>query len=633
MYKLFLALRYLRAHKIVYFCIAGVALGIMVMTTVTSVMGGFSRDVRDRIRGMQAHIMISTTDSEHFLSEYEGMLEEIRRVPHVVGAAPRLEIGAQVTSSMFPRLSVLVIGIDPEQEKTASDLATYFARGLKKTLDFKGGTSNLPGIVLGSDLFGQLRLAKIVTLWTAVPTTAGVGVRNRDFEIIGSFKTMMNEYDDNVLFMSLEEAQAYLLRPPQPKVNRIAIKLDDPDAHLYETADALKPIIGKWMREKPGRPGVKWVTWRAAKKNLLDAVAVEKNIQIVIMFCIILVAGFNIIAIYDLLVRSKHRDIGIIKALGATTGGIANIYLLSGVLCGLIGSLIGIAGGLLLSYQLNHVADFIEHITKHVSNFSMQAKALHLAGAIACATALCVLKFYYGGRQERPVPLLAKLMLLPVFGAAAAALVYAAWIVLGALPWESIRQPARYAFAGLGGLATLIAVAATFRRRWDALAQAFDVACLAAGIGLLLLLANSLLAEVSDPRYAAILRNSFYGVAALYLFVCAFWFWRWISEGRAPVESVGALMAPGVVAYWALVFACGVAAIVYGCFIIFNPAPGYSIEIFPKKIYGLERIPSIVDYGAVTFIVVATLVASLAASIYPAVRAARRSPVDSIRYE
>src|SRR5688572_28599844 len=94
MYKLFMALRYLRAHKVIYFTIVGVALGIMTMVVVTSLMGGFSRDMRSRIRGMQTHIIVTSIDKNLWITNYESISESIRKIPHVTGCAPRLEYEA-----------------------------------------------------------------------------------------------------------------------------------------------------------------------------------------------------------------------------------------------------------------------------------------------------------------------------------------------------------------------------------------------------------------------------------------------------------------------------------------------------------------------------------------------------------
>jgi len=131
MYKLFMALRYLRAHRIIYFSIAGVAIGIMVMIVVTSVMGGFSRDIQKRIRGVQSHILVRGLSYQDTFANHDELAKRIRGVPRVTGCAPRLEYLAWLTLSgvgdrtggqagRFP--DVQVLGIDPEQEQGTGEL-------------------------------------------------------------------------------------------------------------------------------------------------------------------------------------------------------------------------------------------------------------------------------------------------------------------------------------------------------------------------------------------------------------------------------------------------------------------------------------------------------------------------------
>ncbi len=151
MYKLFMALRYLLAHKIIYFSIAGVALGIMTLVVVTSIMGGFSRDMRARIRGMQTDLVVTSYDRGTWFEDYDALCDEISKVPHVVGCAPRIEYGAWLGRGGVRR-DVHVVGIVPERERGVSDLEKYFVEGGKRSFDFRdddGRPTASPGLVLG----------------------------------------------------------------------------------------------------------------------------------------------------------------------------------------------------------------------------------------------------------------------------------------------------------------------------------------------------------------------------------------------------------------------------------------------------------------------------------------------------
>ena len=155
MYKLFMALRYLRAHKIIYFSIAGVAIGIVVMVITSSVMGGFSRDMRDRIRGMQSDLVLTTRTPDLYLPEYEKLVDEIQSLEHVKGTAPRLEHSGWITLQGARRV-ISLIGIVPELEENTSQIGTYFRAGNKPVFDFKrndGDDPDFPGVVIGIDRY------------------------------------------------------------------------------------------------------------------------------------------------------------------------------------------------------------------------------------------------------------------------------------------------------------------------------------------------------------------------------------------------------------------------------------------------------------------------------------------------
>src|SRR5688572_31224357 len=156
MYKLFMAFRYLRAHKIIYFSIVGVAVGIMAMIVVTSLMGGFSRDMKSRLRGMQTHIIVSAADKNLWMADYEAITELIRKVPHVTGCAPRIEYEAWLGRGGTYK-DVHFVGILPEQERKVGDLETFFRKGGKTVFDLKPDSrepTDHPGVVLGSELSG-----------------------------------------------------------------------------------------------------------------------------------------------------------------------------------------------------------------------------------------------------------------------------------------------------------------------------------------------------------------------------------------------------------------------------------------------------------------------------------------------
>src|SRR6185295_19086536 len=224
MYKLFMALRYLRAHKIIYFAIVGVSLGIMTMVVVTSLLGGFARDMRSRIRGMQTHIIVNAADKNHWITDYNGLCDLIRKIPHVTGCAPRLEYEAWLGRS-GNYSDVHLIGIVPESEKTVSELEAFFHKGGKQKFNMEfddGAPTRHAGVVLGS----QLRGLGTVGLLTARHATTPI-LCVKDFEVVGRFRSGMVEYDSNYLITDLASAQEFLQVSDPPRANVLAVAVDD----------------------------------------------------------------------------------------------------------------------------------------------------------------------------------------------------------------------------------------------------------------------------------------------------------------------------------------------------------------------------------------------------------------------
>lgn len=363
MYKLFIALRLLRSHKVIYFSIAGVAVGIMILVVVTSVMGGFARDLKERIRGIQSHITVTPhrMAGDLYIPEYASLIDRLKKIEGVKGCAPRIQWMAMYGSggSLFYKgRTISFMGIDPAYEKDLAEVEKYFRDGGKDRFDFTDDHDpSWPeefGMVIGSEV---RVLGGRITLVTVRARAGGFAYCERPFTIVGNFKTGMAEYDSALVMMRLKDAQKFLKLGDV--VTDIAITLHD-----YEKVEQVRrkihDVLAEW-RTSDGRSLASFFTtqtWEEAKEILLNAVAMEKAIQIVILFCIIIVAGFNIVAIFTLMVKAKIKDIGILKSLGATTGGIAVIFLIAGILCGTIGSVIGIVAGLGISYGLNDFNDF-----------------------------------------------------------------------------------------------------------------------------------------------------------------------------------------------------------------------------------------------------------------------------------
>lgn len=633
MYKLFLALRYLRANRIIYFSIAGVAVGVMVLVIVNSVMGGFSRDMRQRIRGMQADLTLTTISPDIYLPEYEDLLAEVSRLEHVRGAAPRLEHVASLGVKGSGR-TVHLMGIVPERERGTSEIGDYFQRGGKREFDFRtegGGKPRYPGVVPGI----ALPAGPVVQMLSYRHSPPGILGGDRKYEVVGFFQSGMSEYDSTLIFLSLESMQEFM---QDKTANQIAIDLDDYDRNLEGVRTAVIECV---HRQRPcrtpsdhswGRCG-KYVTksWEQAKAVLLQAVAIEKGIMAIILFFIVIVAGFNIIAIYTLMVRAKTRDIGILRALGASEGGITTIFLLSGTVCGLVGCAVGILAGLFFSYNLNAITDFVER----------QSVELNLSSRPRWAA---------GEESARAASLVRWVPLLWGAGLAGVTLLWMRrrrWFAALALLPASLGLLGTGIAGVAGGLTGRPLEWLTFSLLFAsfALQLVLWVRFYARGIGADWLWSGALAVTLATASWfsfvwmrreggADLLGTHRWIVGASLLFPFAMiLLQRWsarITEGALKflVHSLSTAIWFGSVllVVGALSLTISVVAM--------DPSPNWSgINLFPRDIYYLDRIPVYVDTKSITMLVGLTLVVSLIFSIYPARRAASLDPIEAIREE
>ncbi|MBI2930843.1 MAG: ABC transporter permease [Planctomycetes bacterium] len=585
MYKLFIALRYLRANKIIYFSIAGVAVGITVMIIVTSVMGGFSRDLMARIRGMQAHLVIKPRFQDLRILDYEAIVKDVRAVPHVAGAAPRIEYAAWLIFRGSPN-TVALMGVDPALEGTASELSRFFANGGKRTFDFRfddGVGPERAGLVVGSEI-PAFESAQ-VTLRTAITGgTWGTYLPTDDFTVVGRFKSGMAEYDSGYVFMDLDAMQRFLKF--DRTVNTIAVEVDDYEKHGDEVR---RRVVEAFHPHNPGCRSLRdhafgqcgsfrVHTWKEARASLLQAVEIERGIQIIILFCIVIVAGFNIIAIYTMMVRAKTRDVGILRSLGATRGGIILVFLLSGGLCGLFGSIFGIAAGTVLATYLNEIVGFVRITSRELNQMAWPSRTFE-AGKVWLPLVLYV-------------PALVSLV--------------ASWTTL----YKPLHSAPRRVWIGaglaalffLGGSAAFYAWAPDYKPEYDDPSLTPRLAWWIGGAGAALILGWTLVRLLTD---------------------------RWHETFAG-----GLLRVMGTFLYSGLAVAALGPACVSAALLATQPPrqfPGW--DLFPRQIYYLDRVPVLIDPGTVIAIVLATLVVGVTFSIYPALRAASFHPIEAIRDE
>ncbi|MCG6874850.1 MAG: lipoprotein-releasing ABC transporter permease subunit [Betaproteobacteria bacterium] len=352
-YELFVGLRYTRAKRRNHFIsfislvsMLGIALGVAALIVVLSVMNGFQREVRSRILSVASHVQITGPNNE--LRDWRSVADRAARLPHVVAAAPFVN-GQGLLANGDAVRGALVRGIVPDLESRVAQLAA-------KT--FSGALSALApgefGIVLGADLARALRVFPGDQVTLIVPqglvTPAGVIPRLKQFRVVGIFEVGFFEYDNGLALIHLQDAQR-LYRLGEA-VSGVRLKLDD----LFQAR-----AVGREIVQALG-PNLYVSDWTRSHANFFRAVQIEKTMMFIILTLIVAVAAFNMVSTLVMAVTDKQADIAILRTLGATPSSIMQIFVVQGAIIGVIGTALGVAGGIALALNIDIVVPALERL-------------------------------------------------------------------------------------------------------------------------------------------------------------------------------------------------------------------------------------------------------------------------------
>lgn len=364
-YELFIGLRYLKAKRkstfisiITVISTAGVALGVMALIVVLAVMTGFEEDLKEKILGTNAHIVVLKTTGG--IEDYPGLMAKLRKFPGVVAATPF--IYNQVMLSTGKNVSGVVLrGIDVASDVQVTNLHKAMIEGKLADLE-KGAPAPLagsapprPGVVIGKELAKNLNLFVGDTVNVVSPlgniTPLGMVPKMKPFRVVGIFNTGMFEYDSTLAYVALDEAQSFLGLGSQ--VTGIQLKVTD----VYKTG-----ALARQINRDVGFPYYAR-DWMQMNKNILFALKTEKMVMFIILTLIVLVAAFGIASTLFMVVMEKTKDIAILKSMGATGRSIMRIFVLEGLIIGLFGTVIGVLGGLLVALNLEPIVGLIQRLT------------------------------------------------------------------------------------------------------------------------------------------------------------------------------------------------------------------------------------------------------------------------------
>ena len=351
-YELAVGLRYTRARKgsgrnafisfIALMSMAGIALGVAALIVVLSVMNGFQQELRNRILSVASHIEVRGMPS---LADWESVARQALANPRVKAAAPYVAGQAMLSAGDVNR-GVIVRGIDPAREDEVADIGRHMRRG--SLADLKPGEF---GIVLGAEVARALGVTVGDTVVAITPqgtvTPAGTLPRIKSFRVVGVFEIGMYEFDSGLALVSIADAQK-LWRVDG--VSGVRLKLDD----LFAAPSVVRELARTVVASAELRD------WTQSHANFFRAVQIEKRVMFIILTLIVAVAAFNIVSAQVMLVTDKQADIAILRTLGASPGSILAIFVIQGALIGVIGTLIGVAGGVLLALNVETVVPWIE---------------------------------------------------------------------------------------------------------------------------------------------------------------------------------------------------------------------------------------------------------------------------------
>ena len=350
-----IGLRYLRAKRrngfisfISLASVLGIFIGVVALITTISVMTGFQEELRNRILGTVAHATVEGVDGS--LIDWPNAVALAKKDSRVLGAAPYVQTETLLQAQN--RQGALLRGILPEIETTVSDLSNNMRVGTLDTL--QAGKFN---IVLGSELAATLnvRVGDYVNAFVSETSATPFGSmpRAKRFKVSGIFEVGAQEYDFGLALIHMHDGQK-LLQMGQT-VTGVRLKLSD----IWQSWDVARNLASRM-------DGVYMVRdWTRDHANFFRALKMEKTVMFILLSLVVGIAAFNLVSSQVMLVQDKQADIAILRTLGISPNKIMQIFMVQGLVIGLVGVATGVFAGILLSLNLNKLVLFVESITGH----------------------------------------------------------------------------------------------------------------------------------------------------------------------------------------------------------------------------------------------------------------------------
>ena len=359
--ELIIGLRYLKAKRkstfisiITFISTAGVMLGVMALIIVLAVMTGFEEDLKEKILGTNAHVVVVRNGAP--MEDYRQVMQKLKGFKGVTAATPF--IYNQVMLSSGKNVSGVVLrGIDVSTDRLVTGLSKSIVEGTIDRLEPKMGEGSdaFPGLLLGKELAKHLNLfvgdkVNVISPMGNI-TPLGMMPKMKPFRVAGIFNTGMFEYDSTLAYVSLGQAQSFF--DLGDTVTGVQLKVEDV-YHAGELASTVNRTLGTNFYARD---------WMQMNRNILFALKTEKIVMFIILTLIVLVAAFGIASTLFMVVMEKNRDIAVLKSMGATGSSIMKIFVLEGLVIGVIGTVLGVFSGLLIALNLEPIIAVIQKIT------------------------------------------------------------------------------------------------------------------------------------------------------------------------------------------------------------------------------------------------------------------------------
>ncbi|MBT3257699.1 MAG: lipoprotein-releasing ABC transporter permease subunit [Deltaproteobacteria bacterium] len=397
MYELFLGLRYLKAKRkqrfisvITIISVLGVMVGVMALVVVLSVMNGFRSDLMSKILGVNSHVLVLNLSGT--FNGYQEVAEKVEKMDGVVAITPF--VYTQVMLNNSGRVSGAVLrGVDPKSAARVVSFDKMIKEGSLSSLS--EAENGIPSIIIGSELAKQIG-ASTGSLVTVISpegklTPLGRTPNTKRFKVTAIFDSGMYEYDASMVYISLGEAQRFLALGDS--VTGLELKVKE----VYQS-----DIIARKIQKSLGYPY--WTKdWKLMNRSLFSALKLEKLTMFVILTMIVLVGALNIISTLVMVVMEKTRDVAILRAMGASARSIMSIFMLQGILVGVIGTIAGLSSGLGLCYLLSrykfiNLPSDVYYISKLPVQVSVSDVSIVAAAAVVISFLATLYPAWYASR-------------------------------------------------------------------------------------------------------------------------------------------------------------------------------------------------------------------------------------------